>query len=88
MMKAVIRNAKGEPTTFLGLTPDNIEQLKDNKPILIDLSKLGLPHGHVVLMYGQDLGEIQDDLRSMGVPIPEDAPRQMRSGESFIRRND
>lgn len=71
MLKVVTRNAFGQPTVFLGLTKENVQRLRDNQPIGLDMGELGLGDGKIVLLYGEDQAELVDDLRSLGIPLPD-----------------
>ena len=53
MMKAVAANADGDPLIVLGLTHRNLEALKENNPIHIHMSELGLK-GEIYIFAAKD----------------------------------
>lgn len=65
MIKASGRRADGKPIIVLGLSARNVENLRDNKPILIHLEELGL-EGDVIVLYGNTEDDIREDLRAIG----------------------
>lgn len=54
-------------TMILGLTRENVTRLLDNQPIMFDGAELGWPAMRVVILAGETLADIEEDLRSIGV---------------------
>ena len=61
MIKAVGTTPEGHPMILLGLSAKNIEKLKEGKPILVELSELGLK-GKVAIVYGETEDLLARDL--------------------------
>jgi len=56
----------GTPIYLMGLSEQNIQLLKEGKPILFDGSEIGIS-GNVVIMYGETELHIQDELEKAGL---------------------
>lgn len=73
MIKARLSNG----TFILGITADNVQQLKEGKPILVSLGQLG-GTDDIMIMYGDTILDIQLDLEAAsGKPLP--APSQPKT---------
>ena len=46
------KDGPGGPMLGLGLSRDNLRLLKEGRPIIVDLTTIGLPPGKVMLFYG------------------------------------
>jgi hypothetical protein len=56
---------------ILGIDAENVKRLKDGKPILVSLAELG-GHDDVMIMYGDTLLDIQDELeQASGSKLPD-----------------
>lgn len=60
MIRAKIASqTPGQPDTYLfGLTEENVKRLKDNKPVQINGTELGLA-ANILIIYGKDEKEIR-----------------------------
>lgn len=63
MIKALAKTLDGAPMILLGLSAKNIELLKARKPILAELSELGM-EGQVAIFYGETEEEIEAELKA------------------------
>lgn len=54
MLKFATENLIG-----FGLSEENIKRLKENKPIMIDMSKFGIPGKKCIIFYGKTEQEMQ-----------------------------
>lgn len=61
MLKALAHTPAG-PLMIFGLSEDNINHLKEGKPIAIDLKELGLAGGRVLIIYGKTEYDMRNDL--------------------------
>lgn len=59
--------ARAGNTVFLGLDRENVNRLFDNKPMLIKGSELGLGNLKIVILAGETLESVKDDLKSIGI---------------------
>lgn len=57
MIKFVAQSPKGI-LLGIGLSEKNIELLKQEKPIRIDLTEMGFDSGRVLIFYGETEGEL------------------------------
>lgn len=63
-----------QSTLFLGLERENTNRLHDNKPIVIDMAELPKAFDRIVILGGETLADVYDDLRAIGLPLPEETP--------------
>jgi hypothetical protein len=56
----------------LGLSAKNVELLKQGKPIVIDMTDIGVPGRTIMLFYGETEQDIVKELKGYGL-IPESA---------------
>ena len=69
MLKMITEHSEtGEPLLMFGLSEMNIQKLKEDKPIFIDLKELGL-EGGVLIFYGETEEKMYADLLKQGVKI-------------------
>ncbi len=45
-----------------GITDENIKNLKDKKPIMVDMSELGLEGKNIMIFYGKTELDLQNEL--------------------------
>lgn len=64
----------GHDTMIIGLTRDNIDRLLDNQPILFDGAELRWPGLRVVILGGETLDDLREDLRALGVAADDGTP--------------
>ena len=57
----MIKAKLNDGTVILGLDEENIKRLKENQPIVADLSEIGI-NQKIVIMYGETLGDIKAEL--------------------------
>jgi hypothetical protein len=60
----------GQDTIILGLDAENVRRLMDNQPIMFDGVEVGVPGVRFVILGGETLDEVREDLRALGLPIP------------------
>lgn len=60
-------------TVYLGLLRENVTRLMLGQPVLINGEDVLLPGIKIVIIGGETQEDLIKDLRSIGVPIPEDA---------------
>lgn len=66
--------AKIGDMVILGLDHNNVERLQQGKPILFNLSEVGL-EGKMTIMYGDTLKDVMNDLETMtGAKLPDLPP--------------
>lgn len=77
MIRAASRKQTGEPVILLGVTEENVNRLKEGKPIRVDLAQfeVGL-EGDLVILYGKTHRAVVDDLNASGIRLPDDAVAQ------------
>ena len=69
MIKAKGTLEDGSPFILLGISRLNVEKLQEGKPMLVDLTQLGL-EGQIAIIYGETEDELAADLEkqfSIGV---------------------
>lgn len=59
--------ARKKNVIFIGLDKENIDRMLDNKPILFKGEQVGLPGIQIVILAGNTLDDVKEDLRSIGV---------------------
>ena len=59
--------ARKKNVIFIGLDKENIDRMLDNKPILFKGEQEGLPGIQIVILAGNTLDDVKEDLRSIGV---------------------
>jgi hypothetical protein len=52
MLKIILQNRDGTTTWIFGLSEGNVQNLKKGRPMLFDLSDMGLPSQKVSICYG------------------------------------
>lgn len=72
MIKCMAETNKGK-VLILGITPENVERLYKDKPIIIDGAGLAIPGLTVILLCKKTEEEIVVYLRSQGVKLPDGA---------------
>lgn len=71
MIRGIGRTETGAPLVIVGLTKENVELLKEGRPI-----RARYPDGsYVIVIYGENAESIQDDLRSLGLLPPAPPPQ-------------
>lgn len=72
MIKAVARDAFGQPLVILGLSGENMTRLMADEPILINLADLdpGLPRLRVAIVGGRTEDAIAAQLAEHYGPLP------------------
>lgn len=69
MIKAVARDAAGQPLVILGLSGENMTRLMADEPILINLADLGLPPLRIAIVGGRTETDIANQLsQQYGAP--------------------
>lgn len=63
MVKALGKTLDGTPMILLGLSAKNIELLKARKPMLVELSELGM-EGQIAIFYGETEEAIEAELKA------------------------
>lgn len=63
-----------QSTLYLGLERANTDRLHDNKPILIDMAELPKSFDRIVILAGESIADVYDDLRAIGLPMPDQTP--------------
>jgi hypothetical protein len=58
---------KQKDVVILGLDRHNVEAMMQNKPIVFDGMEVGLPGIKVIIIAGETLDDLREDLRSIGV---------------------
>lgn len=76
--------ARGDKNIFMGLSEENLQGLREGKPIHIDLKTLGL-EGTLLVVYGRSEMDIVDKVVEAGAG--DEAFRQ-KAKEYFGRKND
>lgn len=59
--------ANGKPTILIGLSDENIKRMREDKPVHIFLSELGLGDGELVIFTGPDEEAMATTLEDAGV---------------------
>jgi hypothetical protein len=66
MIKFVRTGKDGKPLVGLGLSAANIQKLKEDKPILLDLKELGM-EGQLFIFTGDTEQSMLNDLKEAGL---------------------
>jgi hypothetical protein len=66
MIKFAATTKDGTTLITLGLSEGNLENLRENKPILVDLGLLGVPGVQVMIMWGETEQAMMDELKAAG----------------------
>jgi hypothetical protein len=64
MIKATMQTNEGKNIVLLGLSKENLERLKEGKPIHINGSELGIAND-ILIMYGETEAHIYKELQPM-----------------------
>jgi hypothetical protein len=59
-----------QDTILLGLEGENVRRLMNNQPIMFDGAEVGIPGIQFVILAGETLDDVEEDLRALGLPIP------------------
>lgn len=62
MIKARMERTSGVPLVVLGITPDNIRELKNGRPIYVNGTEVGIP-SDLAVMFGPTNEAIADEIR-------------------------
>jgi hypothetical protein len=65
----VLKARAGDDLIF-GVSALNVERLMEGKPIVINLTDLGLPKGRVMIFYGKTEEDMKRELEASGMIIP------------------
>jgi hypothetical protein len=80
VIRAVARDALGQPTVILGLSGENMTRLMADEPIVINLADLGLPPQRIVIVGGRTETDIAAQLaQQYGEPRPGGTPTSKES---------
>lgn len=69
MIRALMTTKDGRPMLLLGIEAENVKRLKEGQPIHVNGREDDLPID-VVIMYGETLQDVLDDLVKAGVQLP------------------
>ena len=69
VIKLRMTNTKGEPFILLGLSENNIQALRADKPIHFQLKDVGFPGGELAILWGETEEAILEALRKEGFPL-------------------
>jgi hypothetical protein len=86
MIRAAVPAKGGGLIVLLGITPRNVEKLKDGDPMYLDLAELGAPGVKLTIIYGQTERAIMAELRAAGLELPAAAEDDIRAVEAEHRR--
>jgi hypothetical protein len=70
VIRAADTTKDGGHLILLGLTPDNLQLLRDGMPIYVDCTTLGKPGLTITIMFGQTERSIIATLRAEGIELP------------------
>lgn len=71
MIRAVATKANGTKVLLLGVDEDNVQRLKDGRPIHVNAEAYGLPCD-VIIVYGKTMQHVIDELKAAGFEVPID----------------
>jgi hypothetical protein len=57
----------------IGIDDENVNRLKDGKPLVIDMSNYG-PTSKVIVMHGRTMGDVRQELEKALGPLPPASP--------------
>jgi hypothetical protein len=63
---------RGRETIVLGLDGGTVRRLMNNEPIMFDGVQVGVPGVKIVILAGETLNDVKEDLRAIGMPVPRD----------------
>lgn len=71
VIKLGTRRNDGAPLIILGLSENNLEQLRKGRPIPIQFGEIGVPgDGEIVIMWGQTEKAIMQEIQTvLGAPL-------------------
>jgi hypothetical protein len=72
MIKFSAKTNDGKTLITFGLSDGNLQELRKNKPILVDLAQLGVPGVQIMLMWEETEQAMIDELKAAGFTWPED----------------
>lgn len=78
VIKAVGRDAAGQPVVILGLSGENVTRLMADEPILINLAELGLAPLRIAIIGGRTEETIAAQLAQHYGPLPTTPPERTR----------
>lgn len=70
MIKGIGSGPDGKPIVFLGLTEQNLQFLRQDMPVKVELSELGLPPTTIVIFTGPTEEAMIADLAKAGMAGP------------------
>lgn len=83
MIKALAEQGDGSPLIILGLSDMNMKLLKEEKPIVVELSELGLP-GKIVIIGGGTEDDLANMLRHVAhIEVERDLRTESEKRESY-----
>lgn len=65
VIRAYVKLASGQKVMFIGLDRENTKRLHDNQPIVFEPEVL--PGLRVVILAGETLDDVREDLRALGI---------------------
>jgi hypothetical protein len=70
MIKARCRAGDGTTVIVLGLSERNLTLLREGRPLVFEMSELGIGPGHMVIVWGETEKDIEAELsRSLALPV-------------------
>lgn len=81
MIRAGAPTSDGGQLVVLGITPANLRQLKDGKPIYVECDDMGLARVRIVLVFGQTERAIIAEMRAAGAELPASVEQGLRDVE-------
>lgn len=66
MLKATLSNGD----LVIGISTRNVELLQARKPVIINKRDFGKVEGNIIIVYGDSLTEIFNELRKIGFNVP------------------
>jgi hypothetical protein len=71
MIKFAATTGAGTKLITFGLSDGNIKKLREKKPIIVDLDKLGVPGVQIMIMWGETEQAMTAELIAAGFKLPE-----------------
>lgn len=77
MIKAVATGADGRTMILLGLSKMNVQKLKEQKPIMLQLEEFGI-RASLLILYGETDAAIVEEIKKTGVTIESFEDRRLK----------
>jgi hypothetical protein len=71
VIRGIVKGANGRTILLLGLDKEGVRRLTSGEPVFVDGRTVGLETLDVVVMYGETIRDVMQELKKAGIKLPD-----------------